>query len=161
MKMSQYWSIVATIHNYIIAWFLIWPALQGHRGQYLIRIMKPVKFLAASGELWQWCGVRHRRPSSSSVSKAYFLTAGAISMKLGVKIHLGNTPRAFFDFRDITYFVASRQPSWKSDFCHLGANGCVKVAQIFMGGVSNKTTSHNMTSVILKSRSNTKPGYIT
>jgi hypothetical protein len=30
---------------------------------------------------------------------------------------LGNTPRAFFDFfdfRNLTYFVASRQPSWKS-----------------------------------------------
>jgi hypothetical protein len=46
------------------------------------------------------------RPSSSSVSKACFVTAGAISMKLGVRIPLGNTPRAFFDFRDLTYFVA-------------------------------------------------------
>jgi hypothetical protein len=34
-------------------------------------------------------GVRQRRPSSS-VSKARFVTAGAISMKLGVSIPLGN-----------------------------------------------------------------------
>jgi hypothetical protein len=27
-------------------------------------------------------------------------------MKLGVRIPLGNTPRAFFDFHDLTYFVA-------------------------------------------------------
>jgi hypothetical protein len=46
------------------------------------------------------------------------------SMKLGVRIPLGNTPRAFFDFRDLTYFVAYRRPSCKSDFCHLRANGC-------------------------------------
>jgi hypothetical protein len=64
------------------------------------------------------------RLSSSSVSKARFVTAGAILMKLGVGIPLSNTPRAFFDFRDLTYFVASRWPSWKSDFCHLRANGC-------------------------------------
>jgi hypothetical protein len=50
-------------------------------------------------------------PSLSSVSKARFITAGAISMKLGVRIPWGNTPRAFFNFRDSTYFVASRQPS--------------------------------------------------
>jgi hypothetical protein len=50
------------------------------------------------------------RPSSSSspVNKARFVTAGAISMKLGVRIRLGNTPR---DFRDLTYFVAYRRPS--------------------------------------------------
>jgi hypothetical protein len=41
------------------------------------------------------------RPSSS-VSKARFVAAGAISMKLGVRIPLGNTPRAFFDFRNLT-----------------------------------------------------------
>jgi hypothetical protein len=35
-----------------------------------------------------------------SVSKARFVTAGAISMKLGVRIPLGNMPRAFFYFRD-------------------------------------------------------------
>jgi hypothetical protein len=34
------------------------------------------------------------RPLSSSVSKAHFVTAGSISMKLGVRIPLGNTPRA-------------------------------------------------------------------
>jgi hypothetical protein len=39
-------------------------------------------------------------------------------MKLGVWIPLGNMPRAFFDFRDLTYF------------------------EIFIGGVSYKTTSH-------------------
>jgi hypothetical protein len=50
------------------------------------------------------------RPSSS-VGKARFVTGGAISMKLGVRIPLGNTPRAFFDFRDLTYFVAYRRPS--------------------------------------------------
>jgi hypothetical protein len=32
------------------------------------------------------------------VSKAHFVAAVAISMKLGVGIPLGNTPRAFFDF---------------------------------------------------------------
>jgi hypothetical protein len=42
---------------------------------------------------------------SSSVSKARFITARAISMKLCVRIRLGNTPRAFFYFRDLTYFV--------------------------------------------------------
>jgi hypothetical protein len=35
---------------------------------------------------------------SSSISKARFVAAGAISMKLGVKIPLGNTPRAFLIF---------------------------------------------------------------
>jgi hypothetical protein len=64
------------------------------------------------------------RPSSSSVNKARFVTTGVISMKLGVRIPLGNTPRAFFDFRNLTYFVAYRRTSWKSDFCHLRANGC-------------------------------------
>jgi hypothetical protein len=34
----------------------------------------------------------------SSVSKARFVTARAISMKLGVRIPLGNTPRAFLIF---------------------------------------------------------------
>jgi hypothetical protein len=48
-----------------------------------------------------WC-------PSSFVSKARFITAEAISMKLGVKIPLGNTPRNCFDFHDLTYFVASR-----------------------------------------------------
>jgi hypothetical protein len=48
---------------------------------------------------------------STNVSKARFVTTRAISMKLGVRIPLGNTPRAFFDFRDLTYFVASRWPS--------------------------------------------------
>jgi hypothetical protein len=43
---------------------------------------------------------------SSSVSKARFVTTGSISMKLGVRIPLGNTPRPFFDFLDLTYFVA-------------------------------------------------------
>jgi hypothetical protein len=38
--------------------------------------------------------------SSSSVSKACFITARAISMKLGVRI------RYTFDFRDLTYFVS-------------------------------------------------------
>jgi hypothetical protein len=38
------------------------------------------------------------RPSSSSVGKARFVTAGAISMKLGVRIPWGNTPRAFLIF---------------------------------------------------------------
>jgi hypothetical protein len=38
--------------------------------------------------------------------KARFVTTRAISMKLGVMIPLGNTPRYFFDFRDLTYFVA-------------------------------------------------------
>jgi hypothetical protein len=53
-----------------------------------------------------------RQSSSSSVGKARFVTAGAISMKLGVRIPLGNMPRGcFFYFRDLTYFVASRQPS--------------------------------------------------
>jgi hypothetical protein len=28
-------------------------------------------------------------------------------MKRGVRIPLGNTPRAFFYFRDLTYFVAT------------------------------------------------------
>jgi hypothetical protein len=44
----------------------------------------------------------------------HFVTARAITMKLGGRIPLGNTPRAFFDFfdfRNLTYFVASRQPS--------------------------------------------------
>jgi hypothetical protein len=40
---------------------------------------------------------------SSSVSKAHFVTARAISMKLDVRIPLGNTPRAFFDFCDLTW----------------------------------------------------------
>jgi hypothetical protein len=35
---------------------------------------------------------------SSYVSKARFVTARAISMKLGVRIPLGNTPRAFWIF---------------------------------------------------------------
>jgi hypothetical protein len=43
--------------------------------------------------------------------EARFVTARAISMKRGVSIPLGNKPRAFFDFRDLTYFVASRRPS--------------------------------------------------
>jgi hypothetical protein len=47
------------------------------------------------------------------------VTARAISMKLGVRIPLRNTPRAFFDYRDLTYFVASRRPSWKSAHWHL------------------------------------------
>jgi hypothetical protein len=37
------------------------------------------------------------RPSSS-VSKARFVTAGAISMKLGVRIPWGNKPSFFFIF---------------------------------------------------------------
>jgi hypothetical protein len=45
------------------------------------------------------------------VSKARFVTAGAISMNLGVRIPLGNTPRAFFDFLNLTYFVAYRRSS--------------------------------------------------
>jgi hypothetical protein len=67
--------------------------------------------------LW-WAIAMTWRPSSSSsssVSKARFVAAGAISMKLGVRIPWGNTPRAFFNFRDSTYFVTSRRPSWKSD----------------------------------------------
>jgi hypothetical protein len=36
------------------------------------------------------------RLSSSVICKARFVTAGAISMKLGVGIPLSNTPRAFF-----------------------------------------------------------------
>jgi hypothetical protein len=52
------------------------------------------------------------RPSSASVSKARGITTRAISMKLSVRIPLGKTPRAFFDFRDLTYFVASRWPSF-------------------------------------------------
>jgi hypothetical protein len=80
----------------------------------------------------------------SSVSKARFVTAGAISMTLGVRIssspsafghdqsdphsvvldEVGSFPQVihcedtfgqyaqcFFDFRDLTYFVASRWPS--------------------------------------------------
>jgi hypothetical protein len=35
---------------------------------------------------------------SASVGKVRFVPAGAISMKLGVRIPLGNTPRAFFTF---------------------------------------------------------------
>jgi hypothetical protein len=50
-------------------------------------------------------------PSSSSVSKARFVTAGAISMKLGVRMDtFGQYAQSFFDFRDLTYFVASRRP---------------------------------------------------
>jgi hypothetical protein len=66
------------------------------------------------------------RLSLSSISKARFGATGAISMKLGVRIPLGNTPRAFFDFRSLNYFVVYRRPSWKSHFCHLRlrANGC-------------------------------------
>jgi hypothetical protein len=64
---------------------------------------------------WRPSVVVVRRPSSSSVSKARFVTAGAISMKLGVRIPLVIRPQLFFYFRDLTYF---------------------------MGGVSNKTTSH-------------------
>jgi hypothetical protein len=41
----------------------------------------------------------------ASIGKACFVTASAISMKLGVRIPLGNTPRAFFDFSDLTYFI--------------------------------------------------------
>jgi hypothetical protein len=41
---------------------------------------------------------------SSSVGKARFVTARAISMKLGVRIPWGNTSRAFLNFRDSTYF---------------------------------------------------------
>jgi hypothetical protein len=37
-------------------------------------------------------------PSLSSVSKARFVAAGAILMKLGVRIPLGNMPRAFLIF---------------------------------------------------------------
>jgi hypothetical protein len=51
----------------------------------------------------------------ASVSKARFITTRAISVKLGVRMPLGNTPRAFFYFCDLTYFVASRWLSWKSD----------------------------------------------
>jgi hypothetical protein len=72
--------------------------------------------------LWWTIAMTWRPSSSSSISKARFVTAGAISYD--VWISLGNTPRAFFDFRDLTHFLASRWPSWKSDFCHLRANGC-------------------------------------
>jgi hypothetical protein len=43
----------------------------------------------------------------SSVYKAHFITARAISMKLGVRIPMGNMPRAFFDFRNLTYLGPS------------------------------------------------------
>jgi hypothetical protein len=59
-----------------------------------------------------WCAIIAMTwHPSSYVSKARFVTARAISMKLGVRISLGNTPRVFFYFRDLTYFVASRRPS--------------------------------------------------
>jgi hypothetical protein len=58
-----------------------------------------------------WLAIAMTWCPSSSISKARFVTARAISMKLGVRIPLGNTPRAFFYFRDFTYFVASR---WQS-----------------------------------------------
>jgi hypothetical protein len=62
---------------------------------------------------WASIVMTWRPSSSSSVDNAHFVTARAISMKLGVRIPLGNTPRASFDFRDLTYFVVYRRPSWK------------------------------------------------
>jgi hypothetical protein len=97
-------------------------------------------FISFLAHLW-WAIAMTWHPSSS-VCKARFVTTRDISMKLGVRIPWGNTPRSFFNFRDSTYFVASRRPSWKSDFCHLRANGCSEIYQIFFGGVSSKTTSH-------------------
>jgi hypothetical protein len=41
---------------------------------------------------------------SSSVSMARFVTARAISMKLGVRIPLGNTPSLFFLFSRFDLF---------------------------------------------------------
>jgi hypothetical protein len=41
---------------------------------------------------------------SLSVSRACFVTAGAISLKLGVIIPLGKYPD-FFNFHDLTYFA--------------------------------------------------------
>jgi hypothetical protein len=45
-------------------------------------------------------------PRHSSISKAHLVTAGAISMKLGVRIlvPLAIRPELFFYFRDLTYF---------------------------------------------------------
>jgi hypothetical protein len=43
----------------------------------------------------------------ASISKARFVTAGAISMKLGVKIPLGNMPRAFCDLTYLTHLEKS------------------------------------------------------
>jgi hypothetical protein len=70
--------------------------------------------------------------SSSSVNKARFVTARAISMKLGVRIPLGNV--LFFYFRDLIYFVASRWPFRKSDL--------VKLTKFLWEVYSNKTTSY-------------------
>jgi hypothetical protein len=70
--------------------------------------------------------IKHVNTSARIVNydRPRFVTAGPISIKLGGWIPLGNTPISIFDFRDLTYFVASRRPSLKSDFCHLRANGC-------------------------------------
>jgi hypothetical protein len=50
---------------------------------------------------------------SSSVSKARYVTAEAISMKLGVRIPLGNTPRVFFLFSRFDLFCGLQAASLK------------------------------------------------
>jgi hypothetical protein len=35
----------------------------------------------------------------------------------------GQYAQTFFYSHDLTYIVASRRPSWRSDFCHLKSNG--------------------------------------
>jgi hypothetical protein len=71
--------------------------------------------------LW-WAIAMTWRPSSSSVSKARFVTAGAISMKWG------NTPRDFLIF-------AIRPILWPP-------GGHLENTFAILGGVSSKTTSH-------------------
>jgi hypothetical protein len=63
-----------------------------------------------SSLLWSIVIVVCRRP----VSKARFVPAGLFQWNL-VWGYLWAIRRPFFDFRDLTYFVASRWPSWKSD----------------------------------------------
>jgi hypothetical protein len=74
----------------------------------------------------RWAIAMTWRPSSStSISKARFITARAISMKLGVRIPLGNMPRAFLGFCNLTSILWPPDGhSWKSDFCHFKVNGC-------------------------------------
>jgi hypothetical protein len=42
-------------------------------------------------------------------------TDGTISLKFDVRIPMGNTLGTFFHFHDLTYYLASRRPSWKSE----------------------------------------------
>jgi hypothetical protein len=72
--------------------------------------------------LW-WAKAMTWRPSS--ISKACFVrNRQGYFNETWCEDTFGQYAQTFFYFCDLTHFVASRRPCWKSDFCHLKANGC-------------------------------------